>query len=104
MIEVEEQIRSLASDLLPFSLIPDRCRALSQSLRDRIGTAREARGGKILGRAPLGSIGGPGWPKLAAPDDEELAQSESSSRSEGLELSPSGVRPPRRIIPLTLSL
>ena len=69
---VEEQIRGLASDLLPFSLIPDRCRALSRSLRAELAQHERRAAARYLeerlseaSEAVVGAI---------APNDEELAQ------------------------------
>ena len=69
---VDEQIRSLASDLLPFSLIPDTCRALRRSLRtelaqhERSAAARYLKGRVLEASEAVTSV--------VAPGNEELAQ------------------------------
>lgn len=69
---VEEQIRGLASDLLPFSLIPDRCRALGQSLRAESAQHESRAAARYLeGRLSEVSETVAG---VIAPNDEGLAQ------------------------------
>ena len=69
---VEEQIRSLVSDLLPFSLIPDRCLALGRTLRAELAQHERHAAARYLeqrlleaAEAVVGEI---------APNDEDLAQ------------------------------
>ena len=69
--QIEEQIRSLASDFLPFSLIPERCRALHRSLRaELVQHERRAATQYLEERMWEVSVA---VADLSAPGDEQLA-------------------------------
>ena len=69
--QVEEQIRNLASDILPFSLIPQRCRALHRSLRAEL-EQHERRAAVRYLEERMCEVSA-AVADLAAPGDEELA-------------------------------
>ena len=70
--QVQEQIRSLASDVLPFALIPERCRALRRSLRAELGLReRQAAARYLEERMWDASLA---VAELAASGGEELAR------------------------------
>lgn len=68
--EVEDQIRSLAAQLLPFALIPDRCRALGGSLRDGLAQQDREAATRYL-ESRICEVSGI-VAKLAAPGDNGL--------------------------------
>ena len=69
--EVEEQVRALAADVLPFSLIPDKCRSLGRSIRDELARQERQAAARYL-EERVSEVSG-AVADLAAPDDEELA-------------------------------
>ena len=70
--QIEEQIRSLASDLLPFSLIPERCRTLHRSLRAEL-VQHERRAAAQYLEERICDVSA-AVADLSAPGDEKLAQ------------------------------
>lgn len=70
--QVEEQIRSLASDLLPFSLIPAECRALGRSLRGELAQYERRAAARYL-EERMGDVSA-AVADLAAPGDDKLAR------------------------------
>ena len=69
--QIEEQIRSLASDFLPFCLIPERCRALHRSLRAEL-VQHERRAATRYLEERMWEVSA-AVADLSAPGDEELA-------------------------------
>ena len=81
-VQVEEHIRNLVSGFLPFSLIPERCRALRLSLRAELAQHERRAAARYLEERMLEVSAAVA--DMVAPGDEKLAQRVKSVLRAGL--------------------